>query len=128
MSMAAQTICILYMEEKDNIYVNVKKEDGSAFRYILETPSKCMCNLGLDYPAKNLAQLNILRTMLCSFPNSGLACTVEYSPTLKKLQGNLCTITFQCEDVYLTGTMKFRFVDIEYLADTDVCFPYKCFH
>jgi hypothetical protein len=121
-------ICILYIDEKDNVYVNVKKEDGSALRYTLETPSKCMIAQGCGYSTQNQAQLSILRTILCSFPNSGLACNVEYSPTLKKMEGNLCTITFQCEEVYLVGTMKFRFVIVENLVNTDGCFPYNCFH
>jgi hypothetical protein len=97
--------------------------DGIRKRFVLEPYDKINKN-------KAALQFKMLKSLYNDFKNSGvLWATLEYSNSLKKINGSPCVLHMNIEDVYLDAKFFMRFASDEIELTQEQCglgFPYRC--
>jgi len=114
----------LYTTEEGAILVNVKNDEEKVnLVFLMECPSKH------QQPESVQRQLKGIKAFEEIYANSGvISGRLEYSGTLKRVEGNLCTFTMQPDGTDgTTASWTLRVVEVS-LHEGDGCFPYRCYH
>jgi hypothetical protein len=94
--------------------INIKKDDGNKV-FLLEFP-----NAEEEKFAELFHTLVEKRSV-----SGGVNCKMDYSPTLRSIAGNLCTVRLHFSTHFVVEMMM-RMVSEKEYDGVDPCFPYRC--
>ena len=104
----------------DNILLNVQDDDLKIVYHL-----QCKMHKDADNTRRQLA---VIKAIEAEYAMSGvLLGRLNYSASLKQIEGSLCTFNMTPTIDGFSGTWSFRMSRVE-LYEGDGCFPYRCQH